>query len=661
MQSTGNLEIAELVVETISRQHRNRFPLPNAQGAPAFRGRDVTTFLHKYESLAAFTSTDVTESSVIAMLPYYCTEEIRETVMMMRGYTARDWAALKKELLIIFRHADSRALIYTRQHLEQLSATFRDSYRGRDHADFGGLDQMQSLKSFLRTYDHISGVITEHGMICEYERTEMLLRALPKRLWRKAVTKLGMHPLEPSTFDYGKLHSWVTAKITAAEALAMFEFMAPKSPAVTEMTPSTSPALTTSASTTPSASLTSASMTAPTASTTPMASASPAPTDMTAATPTASTAPTTSPAPTAPTAFTPPARTQTARQGTIRAGPTVRLGIIRVEPPQGQNIRRHHYAPPEPIRPHRTESTVTCRSERAPSNHPKPMQPHGQEPVTPNRQDTVKLPRSEPIVPSGDQPEPSNRPKPMQPHGQEPAPPNRQEPVKLPRSEPIVPSHNQPVPPYRQEAVQPPPCQEPVQPPQQVDRPPCYYCADDQHNLRKCTDLRTDLGIGIVSINNRDRLVLGTAGGEIPLEPAHRDYRTIKDYACAGAPILSAPSPAPAPSPASQPAPPPPPPPAQSSRTSVPLLSLEQLTQLMREVTEHFAQSRQHEVVQEPLPPPAELSRTSVPLPSPEQLTQLVQEVTEHFAQPRPRQTTRPPSAARKARMLEQQRRSLCV
>ncbi|KAF8241527.1 hypothetical protein K440DRAFT_624364 [Wilcoxina mikolae CBS 423.85] len=345
----------------------------------------------------------------------------------------------------------------------QLCATFKDSHRGRDHAEFGGLDQ----KSFLRTFDHISGVVTERGMMCEYERTEMLLRALPKRLWRKAFTKLGMHPLEPSTFDYGKLHSWVTAKITAAETLAMFEFMAPKSPAATEMTPSTSPALTTSASTTPSASLTSASTApttspalpdsaapiapmapptvvtspAPTASVTPMAPTisttahkSPAATDLTSTSsgtaspmtltvPTAPIAPT---APMAPTAFTPPARTHTARQGTICAGPTVRLGIIRVEPPQGQKVRRHHYAQPEPIRPHRTESTVTCRSE--------------------------------------------------------PAPPTRQEPVKLPRSEPIVPSHSQPV----------PPCQEPVQQPQQVDRLPCYYCADDQHNLRKCTDLRTD-------------------------------------------------------------------------------------------------------------------------------------------------------------------------
>ncbi|KAF8531946.1 hypothetical protein BDD12DRAFT_16341 [Trichophaea hybrida] len=313
--------------------------------------------------------------------------------------------------------------------------------------------------------------------------------------------------------------------------------------------------------------------------------------------------PTTSLAPTAPTAFTPPARTHTARQGTIRAGPTVQLGIIRVEPPQGQKIRRHCYAHPEPAKPHRSESTVTCRSEPAPSNCQKPGQPQ-------------------------------RAPEAIQSHGQEPAPPNRQEPVKLPRSKPIVPSHNQPVPPNRQEPT--PPCEYPVQLPQR-DVPPCYYCGNDQHNLRKCADLSTDLEKGIVNINNRDRLVLGTAGGEIPMAPAARDF----------------------------PPPPPPPPPAQSPpppRTSTPLPSPEQLTQLMREVTEHFAQSLRYEVVVQdpPPPPPAQLSRTSVPLPSPEKLTQLVQEVTEHFAQPRPRQTARPPPSARKAQILEQQR-SICV
>ncbi|KAF8252158.1 hypothetical protein K440DRAFT_633369 [Wilcoxina mikolae CBS 423.85] len=636
------MDIAGLLAEVITK-HRNAMPLPNTPGAPSFLGIDVMTFLHKYESLAAFTATDITESNVISIFPFYCAEgsDVREIVMMMRGYADRDWTALKKELLDTFRHADSRALIYTRQHLEELCAKFTASHHRIEWAGFQNTD---ALKSFLRTFDHISGVVTERRIMCEYERTEMLLRALPKRLWRKAVTKLGMHPLEPSTFEYGKPHRWVTAKITAAEALAMFEFMAPKSRAATEMTPSTFPALTTSASTTPSASLTSASMTvptapmtsenmttltspttpaalstilttptapmapttspalpssdplpspasttpvplmtsgtpttspapmtpttltAPTASVTPMAPTifttahnSPAATDMTS-TSSGTASPMTSTVPTAPTAFTPRARTHTARQGTICAGPTVRLGIIRVEPPQGHKVRRHHYVQPEPIRPHRTESTVTCRSEPAPSNRQMPAQP-------PQKPEPAPL---------------------------EPVQPQRPEPESFPSN--------------RRESVQQ----------QQLDHPPCHYCANNEHNLRKCVELRMDLKKGIVSINNRDRLILGTAGAEIPMAPAARDFHTIRDYARAGAPIL--------------PPSPPSPPPARS------VLSLSP----------------------PPPPPPAQSSRIPTPLVSPEQLTQLVREVVEHFTQPRPKQTARPPPAARKAQMLEQ-RRSICV
>jgi hypothetical protein len=136
----------------------------------------VTLFLHNYESIAAFTAADHSSTHVVVMFPYYCTEPIRETVMMMRGYERRDWAALKKEMLDAFWYTDSwpYSFVYTRQYLENFCA------------EFGGRDDTESLKSFLGTYDHISGVVTERSMIVEYERTEMLLGTLPKPLWRKA-------------------------------------------------------------------------------------------------------------------------------------------------------------------------------------------------------------------------------------------------------------------------------------------------------------------------------------------------------------------------------------------------------------------------------------------------------------------------------------------
>jgi len=253
----GSMEISWLHVEAISAatKPRNQMPLPLSPGAPIFLGSDVTTFLHKYESLAACTSTDPTSSDAVTMFPYYRVEgsDVRDTVVMMRGYERRDWAALKKEMLDAFRYTDSRpdCLVYTRQYLENLCA------------EFGGRDDTESLKSFLRTYDHIGGVVTERGMMVEYEMTEMLLRALPMRLWRKAISKLGLNPLEPRTFEYGKLKGWIAARIAAAEALTMFNFLAPAAPPLT-----TFPALAISpASTASPTSIASPAPLAPTAST----------------------------------------------------------------------------------------------------------------------------------------------------------------------------------------------------------------------------------------------------------------------------------------------------------------------------------------------------------------------------------------------------------
>jgi hypothetical protein len=76
---------------------------------------------------------------------------------MMLEYVERDWAALTKMMLDVFWYTDSRpnSLAYTRQHLENLCA------------EFGGCDDTESLMSFLRTCDHISGVATKRSMMVE--------------------------------------------------------------------------------------------------------------------------------------------------------------------------------------------------------------------------------------------------------------------------------------------------------------------------------------------------------------------------------------------------------------------------------------------------------------------------------------------------------------
>ena len=122
------------------------------------------------------------------------------------------------------------------------------------------------------------------------------------------------------------------------------------------------------------------------------------------------------------------------------------------------------------------------------------------------------------------------------------------------RQQSALPTCPQPTSPFNQNPAPQPSHRDPVQPPQQRDVPPCHYC-NGQHHFRNCVDLCTDLEDGFVSINNRERHVHGRAGQEVPLVPAARGDRMIRDYAHAGSPILSTLQPPP--SACSSPTPPP--------------------------------------------------------------------------------------------------------
>jgi hypothetical protein len=71
------MEISQIHVEATSAatKQRNQMGLPLSPGSSIFLGSDVTTFLRKYESLAAFTNTDPTSSDAVTMLLYYCVED----------------------------------------------------------------------------------------------------------------------------------------------------------------------------------------------------------------------------------------------------------------------------------------------------------------------------------------------------------------------------------------------------------------------------------------------------------------------------------------------------------------------------------------------------------------------------------------------------------
>ena len=179
-------------------------PLPQMPGVPSFDGTKVTAFVEKHECLARSTNCDVTVSAVIGHFPYYCTEDVPKTVLMLPAHAycdseSRSWPALRAEMLGAFRALDNAAFKYTRGNLERLCSALQDHESDRDY--------LFELKSFLLSFHHISEEITASGMMCEYERTMLLVRTLPARMRTKAAGQLRLDPLQPSTFRYAALHS----------------------------------------------------------------------------------------------------------------------------------------------------------------------------------------------------------------------------------------------------------------------------------------------------------------------------------------------------------------------------------------------------------------------------------------------------------------------
>jgi len=87
-------------------------------GAPVFGGADETNFFKTYEIPSSRTRTDPAAEDAIATFPYYCSETIQETIIMMTGYLKKDWVQMKEVLKDAFRHTDSRLYMYNRSYLE---------------------------------------------------------------------------------------------------------------------------------------------------------------------------------------------------------------------------------------------------------------------------------------------------------------------------------------------------------------------------------------------------------------------------------------------------------------------------------------------------------------------------------------------------------------
>ena len=70
-----------------------------------FEGANVTEFLERYDNLCS--NYQVSEKDRLMRLPQYCIQPVAETVQSLKEWKTRDYAALKKVLLLEYRNNDT--------------------------------------------------------------------------------------------------------------------------------------------------------------------------------------------------------------------------------------------------------------------------------------------------------------------------------------------------------------------------------------------------------------------------------------------------------------------------------------------------------------------------------------------------------------------------
>jgi hypothetical protein len=103
------------------------FPLPGAPGAPpTFNGRNVTSFLKKYESMCD--NYQIQPPVRLGRVPEYCEDDIARELEAFTTWEEKDWEKLKAEMMHEWRKEDAEQLMYIRTFLEE----YVSKPRGKD-------------------------------------------------------------------------------------------------------------------------------------------------------------------------------------------------------------------------------------------------------------------------------------------------------------------------------------------------------------------------------------------------------------------------------------------------------------------------------------------------------------------------------------------------
>jgi hypothetical protein len=127
-----------------------------------FDGRNVTSFLRKYESMCD--NYQIQEPLRLKKVSEYCEDNIAREIETFTTWEEQDWKKLKKEMLHEWRREDTEQMMHTRAFLEEYVSKPRSK---------------EGLKRYCRQYDRISKVLVRKNELDVYSQGRLFVIGLP--------------------------------------------------------------------------------------------------------------------------------------------------------------------------------------------------------------------------------------------------------------------------------------------------------------------------------------------------------------------------------------------------------------------------------------------------------------------------------------------------
>jgi hypothetical protein len=168
-------------------------PLPSIAGVPLFEGANATEFFDRFEDLCK--DYGVSDEDKLRKLPYYCSRDIRDTIISLKEWEAKDYTNLRKRILKVYKAHDS--------YQQTLSLQFLEKYKSVSRSE------SDNILRYCWTFHRVASHLIQEGILLKCIARLWFLHGLPLSAGIRAIRECEVDIEDLKTIDYGKIYTFV--------------------------------------------------------------------------------------------------------------------------------------------------------------------------------------------------------------------------------------------------------------------------------------------------------------------------------------------------------------------------------------------------------------------------------------------------------------------